>query len=183
MASYLLTSELIDQIEALVRKGTSLQTTCYLLRISFITLQHWMGMTDARHREEVSRDPMCLDLQERVRAAQSAYQAELLAMVTTAGVQDWRAAAWLLERKYISEYCLSQNYVRFKREVADLDAPDKMKEAMIAVMTERISLERGLKFSELVEREAKIKDLSHVQAEIHELKKMVAELAAKTGSR
>jgi hypothetical protein len=179
MASYLLTSELIDKIEALARKGTSIKTIGYLLRIAQSTLQNWLGLTDPRHREEAARDPMCLELQERFRAAQGAYESELLGQITAAGIEDWKAAAWILERKFTGSYCLSQNYCNFKREVADLDAPDKMKEAMLAVMSERISLEKGLKFSEMVEREAKIKEITQIQLEMRELKKMVAALAAK----
>jgi hypothetical protein len=55
--------------------------------------------------KEGTADPLGVALSEEMDAAEHEYQQRMLGKVTAAAGDDWRAAAWILERRFPREFC------------------------------------------------------------------------------
>lgn len=82
-----------------VRAGQSYAMSCRRARIDDSTLSHWAA--EVEEKGEASRYFQFInDLMQ----AEADGQLALIATVRTATKQDWKAAAWLLERKHPDEW-------------------------------------------------------------------------------
>jgi len=90
-----LSPELGDRILALVRRGSHRETACATVGISPRTLQSWLerakqgGPYSARYKRFA-------DAMDKAEAEAESFT---LSAIVLAGKQDWRALAWVLERR------------------------------------------------------------------------------------
>jgi hypothetical protein len=92
----LLTDELQDRLVAMLRAGNVIHVACAAVGIDQRSYQRWMqrggtgAKADARHRE----------FRIQVERALAEAEARAVAQVARAAGEDWRAAAWWLERQF-----------------------------------------------------------------------------------
>jgi hypothetical protein len=89
-----LTPEARDRLCRAIRAGCSLKDAALCAGIDRATLQRWL----ARGRAEQAGE-YC-DLCGAVTRARAECEVRCLALINRAARKDWRAAAWLLERRY-----------------------------------------------------------------------------------
>ena len=95
MAKPKCTPELIEAASELKRGGMNNKDTARCLGISEATLYRWLSSpTCEEHRE------FC----ESLKRAEVEYKSTLRERIIKAAERDWKAAAWLLERRYPDEY-------------------------------------------------------------------------------
>lgn len=92
----LLTEELADQVVTMLRSGTLPRVACEAVGIDIRTLQRWLE----RGRSGRERDKAYREFTERVGRARAEAEARAVAQIARAASEDWRAAAWLLERQW-----------------------------------------------------------------------------------
>lgn len=85
-----LTAERLDRVLAGLRVGATLARACAAAGISDDTLRRWR-----------SRRP---DVRTAVERAEAEQALHCLQMIAAAAPKDWRAAAWLLERRFPEHY-------------------------------------------------------------------------------
>lgn len=89
-----LSHELIDQICQYIRCGNTLRASAGLAGIRPVELQSWLN------RGRLHTSGIYYDLYHEVLRARSASEIELVSVVENRAIDDWRAAAWLLERRF-----------------------------------------------------------------------------------
>lgn len=110
-----LTDEVMNQICLIARSGAFVETSAAYVGVSGKTLREWIkrGRMEIHRREsgvphppersgeEIANDEMCAELVMRMDQALSECEVSALAMVGKAAqLGDWRAAAYLLERRW-----------------------------------------------------------------------------------
>jgi hypothetical protein len=89
-----LTTELADQIVAMLRAGNYVQVAVRAVGLSRSTFNSWM----ARGRTSDEKDGAYRELRRRVHQAQAEGEARNVAQIAKAAADSWQAAAWMLER-------------------------------------------------------------------------------------
>lgn len=95
-----LTPELVERITVLLRRGLYRETACATVGISSRTLRHWLqrasegGPHSARFRR----------FAEAIEKAEAEAEGIAAAAIMKAGMEDWRALAWILERRGRQRY-------------------------------------------------------------------------------
>ena len=89
-----LTKELQDRVCSYLRAGNYIETACKAAGIVKETLYRWLKRAAAGDGEPFE------GFREAVEAAQAQAEVRGVALVSKAGQEDWRAAAWMLERKF-----------------------------------------------------------------------------------
>lgn len=89
------TSELIEQAVELKRGGMSNKDMCACLGISETTLYKWIGRPSSKRQVELA---------EALKRTESDFKAALRSRIIGKSSDDWKAAAWMLERMYPTEY-------------------------------------------------------------------------------
>ena len=79
---------------ALAKKGLKLKDVAYGIGVTPNTLGNWL------RRGEVEKERGYLEFATKLRAAQSKGAEKNLDVIQKASKQEWRAAAWILERSY-----------------------------------------------------------------------------------
>lgn len=87
--------QVIEAVLANLREGLTKEVACTQAGISRITFYKWC-----------EADP---DLAEEAQAAVDCSQAILIKAVTSAAFTDWRAAAWMLERRYPEHFAAKRD--------------------------------------------------------------------------
>jgi hypothetical protein len=90
----ILTPEIADRIVAMLTAGAFLGPAASSAGVSRRTLSNWL----ARGQSGDPEDTAYRDLAERVEKARATAQVRAVAIVSRAAEEDWRAAAWFLER-------------------------------------------------------------------------------------
>ena len=90
----------LDALPALVLKGLSDSAIAGRLGVSSSTLKRWLEIGESG--DPIESTPIHIDLYETYIRAKSQLEENLLSDIS--GVEDWRASAWLLERKFRDEY-------------------------------------------------------------------------------
>ena len=99
----LLTPEVIACIATAVEQGMYIERACVLADVSKPAFYSWL-----KAAEDPEGNPLCKDLANAVKKAESLHQQARLSEIRAAGAQphNWMAAAWQLERRYRNEYAL-----------------------------------------------------------------------------
>lgn len=91
-----MTEEIVSQILVLLRQGNYIGTVCQAVGLPRRTFGEWM----ARGKSDSPDDSIYVDFREQVTQARAVGEARSVASIVTASKDDWKAAAWLLERQY-----------------------------------------------------------------------------------
>jgi transposase len=89
------TKEVQDQLYQLIKEGNYFDTSCKIAGISYSTFREWIikGEQDGKGK--------FFDFSEAIKKAEAEAEAKRVEMILKAGmIQDWKANAWYLERKY-----------------------------------------------------------------------------------
>jgi transposase len=124
----LLTKELIADAEKVVARSWCFESASTLLGIDRRTLGRWVreGTRELRRRSQGEGDPskdLHVELAVTVRMAMVNQAAECLSLIKAAAAGgDWRAAAWILERRWPEDFGRreSEQLVLLKREIDEL---------------------------------------------------------------
>ena len=92
-----LTQSRIDQLVLMLRAGTSQTVAARAAGMSDRTMRTWI----LKGRQG---DPAYKELSERLERARAEGEVKQVARIATAAKEDWRAGAWLLERKFREEH-------------------------------------------------------------------------------
>lgn len=96
-----LTNEMIEKIADLIVAGKSIATAANLAGISESTIYRWLALGKKKNSEKIYKD-----LVERVYEACEFSEFEALQVLRQASMEgsNWRAAAWILERRHPEKY-------------------------------------------------------------------------------
>jgi hypothetical protein len=111
-----LDDKLTEKVCTYIKAGSFLETACPAAGINSRTLRLWMAEA-ARNRSEgrATRYTKFADAVERALAEAEVRDA---AEITKAGKGDWRALAWIMERKYRARWGFKQEItVKMQQEV------------------------------------------------------------------
>lgn len=102
MAKPKLTPEIRDEFCGYVAKGLTKKGAADAVCISESSLYSWLdrGQKD----KESGKDTMYSEFLESVKKAEAEFKTTHIHTIERASVDDWKAAAWLLERCYRNEY-------------------------------------------------------------------------------
>jgi hypothetical protein len=89
-----LSNEVEQDICAAIENGATLRASAEAAGIAYETMNEWMK--DAR--------PRYVKFSDSVRRANARARTELIKQVKQHGRKDWRALAWILERRFKDEY-------------------------------------------------------------------------------
>ena len=111
-----ITAEAVERIVAATRDGLPLSAAGAKARRPRSTVRGWLDagrrlLEEGREPGELDQlDQLCLDLYTRWSAAQADLQAELVQVIKEASKKgargDWRAASFILERRFQRDWCL-----------------------------------------------------------------------------
>ena len=122
-----LTPETQTAICNAVEAGTPLKYAAVFAGVGESTIYRWMQRAQA-----ADPDPECVEFREAVQRAQARSVTRLVAIVTRAADQDWKAAKWLLETR-APEFFMSADKAadleaaRAKADVARAEADGKLR--------------------------------------------------------
>lgn len=86
-----------------VKKGMPLKQAAMLAGMSYETLNRWRIQGEAENAPTEFRH-----FWQALRKSQALAMQSLVGRIRTASVTDWKAAAWLLERRHPDEFCRPQ---------------------------------------------------------------------------
>lgn len=93
-----LTPEVTERIVSAIRVGVPHVTAAAAAGINPSTLRLWLA-NGAKGKSQ-----RYIDFAAAVRAAEAEAEARMVALVAKAGLSDWKAAAWMLARRYPERY-------------------------------------------------------------------------------
>lgn len=93
-----LTPDTLNKIEVLLQNGNYIETAAAVCGISKSTLYLWLKR-GARSKKGIYRD-----FSDAVIKAQGLAEARDVSIITKAASDDWKAAAWRLERKFPNKW-------------------------------------------------------------------------------
>jgi transposase len=92
----LLTPELEHQLVSMLRAGNVIHVACSAVGIDQRSYQRWMK----RGESDSPDDELYREFRRQVEQAHAEAEARAVTQVARAAAEDWRAAAWWLERQY-----------------------------------------------------------------------------------
>ena len=122
-----LTAETQSTICNAVEAGTPLKYAATYAGVGASTIHRWMQQADAP-----DPDARYVEFREAVQRAQARSVTRLVAIITRAADNDWRAASWLLERRapeyfITAEKAADLEAARARAEVAKAEADGKLR--------------------------------------------------------
>lgn len=103
------TIEVVDRICEVLKEGNHLDTALSVARVLRSDWRAWMKVSDAAQEKEdrlgehaklSEHQELCLYAREASFAASRDAERQLVSLVTEAAETDWRAAAWMLARRF-----------------------------------------------------------------------------------
>lgn len=101
------TKEMIDHICELKEAGFTDKAICQCVGISQASLCAWKSNPKTENH---------IELIERLKKAQENHRLSLVKRIEEASINDWKAAAWILERTYPDEFAKPE--VQLARKIA-----------------------------------------------------------------
>lgn len=130
-----LTDEVADRIVDAIRRGTPLRFACEAAGVSYDTALRWLRIGHGATGDGWTPTPATRRRYEGFASAVERAQAEAVdaavSHVERAGQGDWRAAAWLLERRWPETFGqkstvkVHATIAELESELVDLVGPDK----------------------------------------------------------
>jgi len=102
-----LTAEVKERLFAAVRTGSHYEQACIEAGITFTTFRNWIKRGEGTHPTE-SQTPEHIQFFEEAMRAEVTGEISLIATVRKAAASDWRAAAWILERRHSDRWANTQ---------------------------------------------------------------------------
>ena len=106
-----LTPEVEERLVRAISVGATYKDACACAGISFQTFLNWkkraqraVEQVGERDGEPEETDHPFVEFFDRIKRAQGEAAVGLLAMIGKAANRDWKAAAWMLERRYPESY-------------------------------------------------------------------------------
>jgi hypothetical protein len=90
-----LTPELQQKLVSAIAAGNYIETACALVGIGTTTFYRWLELGSGPNARSPYRE-----FREAVKKAEAAAEAKRIQIITEAAKEDWKAAAWYLERRY-----------------------------------------------------------------------------------
>ena len=90
-----LTAEIRDKVIALVRRGSHRETACAAVGVSSNTLRRWLSRAEEGGPHSLRYRRFAEDLDK----AEAEAETLTMSAIVHAGKADWRALAWILERR------------------------------------------------------------------------------------
>jgi hypothetical protein len=97
----LLTRALQTEICKLLQQGSSIKSSCFICGVGERTFYDW------RDKGRRSEEPFARFFSAVTRAREE-HKAKLIQRIVAAAKADWKAASWLLERQFVSEFGRSE---------------------------------------------------------------------------
>lgn len=119
-----LTTEILSKIEVLLQNGNYVETAAAVCGISKSTLYLWLKR-GARSKKGIYKD-----FSDAVVKAQGLAEARDVSIITKAAKDDWKAAAWRLERKFPNRWGRRINIA----EVGRLDPKELTDEELLELV-------------------------------------------------
>lgn len=94
-----ISADRVARLAELLEAGVALETAASAVGIARRTIYNWL-----ERAEEVDAPEVCVRFAERIEKARSACEADLVERVAKEAREDWKAAAWLLERLFPERY-------------------------------------------------------------------------------
>jgi hypothetical protein len=94
----MLTQSLLESICQLAGQGIPIRTVCGHLGITTFNFYHWLKLGDRDLRED-DESSVYAQFSTAFARARSRWAISMQAVIALAAPKDWRAAAWLLERR------------------------------------------------------------------------------------
>lgn len=110
-----LTPELQEKIVAIVRKGNFRVVAAEACGIGESTLSEWIARGEGRDKDR-PQTPEYAAFAAAIKAAEAEAEIAAMAVIESAGLETWQAAAWYLERKFPGRWG--------KREKHELSGPN-----------------------------------------------------------
>jgi transposase len=108
-----------DRLFRAIRMGTTLETACAYAGVSRFTVSEWQRRGQGRHKRPST--PELRQFTAELELALADAELVLLARVNAASQSDWRAAAWMLERRYSDRWANTQRIkVEAERQTQEL---------------------------------------------------------------
>ncbi|MBF0607433.1 MAG: hypothetical protein SFH39_00965 [Candidatus Magnetobacterium sp. LHC-1] len=104
-----LNSEIVDSLANFLRLGADKKTACESCGIHYDTFRRWM------QKGEKEKTGIYRNLYNVIKKALADNEIRLIAIIQKAAEVDWKAAAWMLERKYPDNW---GRHLLFQSEVA-----------------------------------------------------------------
>lgn len=101
-----LTNELIGELHKLKSNGLSNKDACQRLMISEVIFYKWRN--DAKEHIEQGRNTIEVKLFKSLKEAEAKFKAFHISNINNSCTTDWKASAWMLERKYPNEYARTE---------------------------------------------------------------------------
>lgn len=94
--------EFIDEACKLISHGMNNKDVCDMLMVSEKSFYHWRNQGD----EDIKNGKMSIHrkFSESLKIAQTKFKAYHISQINKATSNDWKASAWMLERKFTNEY-------------------------------------------------------------------------------
>ena len=98
----LLTRALQTEICKLLQQGSSIKSSCFICDVGERTFYDW------RDKGRRGEEPFACFFSAVTRAREE-HKAKLIQRIVAAAKADWKAASWLLERQFVSEFGRSEH--------------------------------------------------------------------------
>ena len=98
-----LTEELVNNLCRYVENGASYKDACIAVGIGETAFYRWLDDADSDD-EKIKYKDLKVKLRDSLKKANAKFKSYHLANITRLSNGDWKASAWILERKYPKEF-------------------------------------------------------------------------------
>ena len=123
-----LTDELIDNLCKCISNGLNNKDACAMCGVTEDTFYKWLR--EAEDNNKVTNKGIKVKLAESLKKAEAKFKAFHLGNITKSASSDWKASAWILERKFPKEFA------RIDRNAVVLSADDGMLPKVLEVIAD-----------------------------------------------
>ena len=119
-----------------LRDGASIQLACDTAGFAYATVAEWRQIGEGRHPEKEAT-PLLREFSEETTRALADSELALLGRVRAASYTDWRAASWILERRFSDRWANTQRIELEVQKRIQSEVSVRL-EAQVSVLFERI---------------------------------------------
>lgn len=103
----LLTPKTKQKLIEAIKAGSHYETACAYAGISYSTFREWMQRGQGTHKRRKT-DQDYVDFADAILEAESQGEISAIAAIKAASKNDWKAAAWMLERRHSARWASTQ---------------------------------------------------------------------------
>lgn len=109
-----LTPETKEKLFKALRTGAHIETACNAAGVAYVTVATWNQIAEGTHPTRKAT-PEYVEFREEMQRAIAEAEMILVARVNAASKEDWRASAWMLDRRHPERWA-STHKVRIEAE-------------------------------------------------------------------